>query len=358
MTLRVAIVGCGKAAENHVAEVKKRHHTDVVAACDSESLMAEQFAIRHGISARYCDFDRMVREQQPDIVHITTPPQSHCSLALQSIDAGCHVFVEKPLAENKDSAAEMIHRAEKADCKLTIGWTYYFDPVVRTMRELIAGGVIGEPVHLNVFHAYDLHGSFGRAVLEDPTHWIHQLKGGLLHNNLDHLFSLIVEFLGSEAPTLSFNAWQAGDSPYSGLIDELRLSMAHERLSVDIGFSSRAKPIGHFLTLIGTKSTVHLNIANQTLTQDRTSNLPGAFGRLAYGLDQTKQAASRVLRNCTRFARSDFPALPGLSYLVSAFYDCVEYDHDVPIPYEHILQVSTWLNDVVDRVERTKAACQ
>ena len=355
MTLRVAIVGCGKAAENHITEVKKRHHTNVVAVCDSEPLMAEQFSVRHGIVTNYCDFGQMLREQQPDVVHITTPPQSHCLLALQSIDAGCHVFVEKPLAETRDSAAEMIRSAENAGCKLTIGWTYYFDPVVRMMRELVAHGQIGEPVHLSVFHAYDLQGHFGRAVLEDRSHWVHQLKGGLLHNNLDHLFSLIVEFVEEEATTLSVNAWKAADSPYAGLMDELRLSMQSDHLSVEVGFSSRARPLGHSVTLVGTKSTIHLNIANQTLIQDRASDLPGPLGRIAYGLDQTKQAASRLVRNCTRFVRSDFPALPGLGHLISSFYDSIEYDHDLPIPYEHILRVSSWLNDVVNRVEQTRA---
>jgi predicted dehydrogenase len=357
MILRVAIVGCGKAAENHIAEIKKRHQTDVVAVCDSDPLMAEQFSLRHRVGARYCDFSQMLREQQPEVVHIATPPQSHCLLALQSIESGCHVFVEKPLAESRDRAAEMIRSAEKAGRKLTIGWTYYFDPVVRMMRELIAQGQIGEPVHLNVFHAYDLQGNFGRALLEDPTHWIHQLKGGLLHNNLDHLFSLIVEFVGYENTTLSLNAWQAANSPYAGLLDELRLSMTNARLSADIGFSSRARPLGHFLTLMGTKSTIHLNIANQTLIQDRVSNLPGPFGRLAYGLDQTRQAVASVVRNCARFVRSDFPALPGLGHLISAFYDSIEYDQDVPISYEYILRVSSWLSEVVNRVEQTMTVC-
>lgn len=357
MTLRVAIVGCGKAAENHITEIQKRLHTDVVAVCDSEPLMAEQFSVRHGIAARYYDFNQMLREQEPDVVHIATPPQSHCVLALQSIEAGCHVFVEKPLAENKDSAAEIVRSAENAGCKLTIGWTYYFDPIVRRMRDLIAEGQIGEPVHLSAFHAYDLQGNFGRAILEDRTHWAHQLKGGLLHNNLDHLFSLIVEFLRDETAVLSLDAWQAADSPYAGLMDELRLSMANAGLSVDIGFSSKARPLGHFLTLRGTKSTIHLNTANQTLIQDRASNLPGPLGRLAYGFDQTRQAAATVVRNCTRFARSDFPALPGLGHLISAFYESIEYDHDVPIPYEHILRVSSWLNEVVNRVEQTRGVC-
>jgi len=96
MSLRVAIVGCGKAAENHAAEIRKRYDAELLAACDSELLMAEQSCFRHGAGTPYSDFRRMLDEQCPDVVHLTTPPQSHCSLALESMDAGCHVFVEKP----------------------------------------------------------------------------------------------------------------------------------------------------------------------------------------------------------------------------------------------------------------------
>ncbi len=358
MTLRVAIIGCGKAAENHVSEIKKRRDAVLVGACDYEPLMAEQFSLRHGIVASYTDFSQLLNEQQPDVVHITTPPQSHYSLALKSIEAGCHLLVEKPLADSRNSAAEIVRRAEHEGCKLTVGWTYYFDPVVRSMRELISQGLVGDPVHLDIFQAYDLEGNFGKAVVQDPTHWVHELKGGLLHNNLDHLLSLVVEFITDESPVRSVHAWHSTALPETELIDELRMTLANESTSAQITFSCKARPLGHFATLAGTKSTVRINIANQTLTQDCSSNLPGPVGRLAYGLDQTRQAAFRSLSNCARFVRSDFHALPGLSYLISAFYDSIEHNDDVPIPYEQILRVSAWIDEVVNRIEQTKAVCQ
>src|ERR1700751_5570920 len=138
MTLRVAIVGCGKAAKNHVAEIKKLPNVSLVAACDSELLMADQFGLRHGVQAHYSDLQTMLNEQSPDVVHIATPPQSHVRLALMAIEAGCHRFLEKPLAETSEQAAEIIHRAECTGRKLTVGWTYYFDPTLRAVRELIA----------------------------------------------------------------------------------------------------------------------------------------------------------------------------------------------------------------------------
>ena len=79
--LRVAIVGCGKIADAHVEEVGKIAGARVAAVCDRELLMAEQLAVRYGVASHYDDFARLLDEIRPDVVHITTPPQSHLALA-------------------------------------------------------------------------------------------------------------------------------------------------------------------------------------------------------------------------------------------------------------------------------------
>ncbi len=352
MTLRVAIVGCGKAAENHVAEIKKLPNISLIAACDSEPLMAEQFALRHGVQACYSDLEALLNEQCPDVVHIATPPQSHVQLALAAIEAGCHLFVEKPLAETSERAAEIIHRAECTGTKLTVGWTYYFDITLRAARELIARGSLGDPVHLDAFLAYDLHGMFGAAVIDEPTHWVHNLKGKLVQNNLDHLLSLLVDFFCDESSALNINAWQATASPYPDLVDELRFLLRGEHISAHVAFSCRARPLGHFLTIAGTKGTVHLDITNQLLTRDCSSTLPGPFGRLAVGTAHLRQLASQNLKNFARFLRSDFHALPGFEFLVRSFYRSIERNEAVPISYAHIMRVSGWMDQVVNQLHQ------
>ncbi len=84
-----------------------------VAACDVEGLMAEQLALRFGIPEHFDNFDTMLRKVNPDVVHITTPPQYHVPLAESAMAAGCHVFVEKPLALNYRDARYLIEYARK-----------------------------------------------------------------------------------------------------------------------------------------------------------------------------------------------------------------------------------------------------
>src|SRR5262245_59682647 len=109
MSLKVAIVGCGKIADGHVEEIQKLPTRGrVVAVCDREGLMAEQLAVRYAIPNWYERFEEMIEKERPDVVHITTPPRSHLPLAKASMEAGAHVYVEKPFALSAAEADEMI----------------------------------------------------------------------------------------------------------------------------------------------------------------------------------------------------------------------------------------------------------
>ena len=81
--LRVAIIGCGKIADQHVAACRRIGNCEIVGLCDREVLMASQLGERFGITACFSDAAEMLRVVKPDVVHITTPPQGHFSLAKQ-----------------------------------------------------------------------------------------------------------------------------------------------------------------------------------------------------------------------------------------------------------------------------------
>src|SRR5216684_3189714 len=150
MTLRVAIVGCGKIADGHVQEVQKlTDEARLVAVCDREMLLAEQLAVRYGIPRHYDDFSKLLEVEKPDVVHITTPPESHLRLGKLALEAGCHIYVEKPFALSRADAADLIAAAERADRRVTVGYFSYFDPPALAMRELIAAGVAMAPAAIS-----------------------------------------------------------------------------------------------------------------------------------------------------------------------------------------------------------------
>src|ERR1700730_16663326 len=108
MTLKVGIIGCGKIADGHIEEIQKLSCARVVAVCDLEPILAEQLACRYSVPNWYADFDHMLSECRLDVIHIATPPHSHVTLARKAAEAGCHVFLEKPLAPMAQDALSLI----------------------------------------------------------------------------------------------------------------------------------------------------------------------------------------------------------------------------------------------------------
>ena len=187
--IRVGIVGCGRIADAHV-EQARAVGAEVVAVCDREPLMARQLADRLGIEHRHDDLAAMLAAHDLDVVHITTPPAPHPELVATAVDAGCHVFVEKPIAVDAVAAGQIVDRARRA------GPSPGRQPLVRPRgadRSSSTGWwatvALGDLVHVESVLGYDLGGDYGLAAMTDGGHWVHDLPGKLVHNVLDHVVS-------------------------------------------------------------------------------------------------------------------------------------------------------------------------
>lgn len=351
MTLKVVLVGCGKVADQHIAEIQKTSAARMVAVCDTELLMAKQVAVRYHIPNYYTDFDEMLAKENPDVVHIATPPSSHLSLARKALDANCHLVVEKPVALDFAAAEQLVRHAERRQRKLTVCYTYYFDPILRTLRALVQEGAMGEVVHLESFLGYDLAGAFGRPLLADRDHWVHSLPGGLLQNVLDHILNKITEFLPDDNPSVLVRSWQGSQEvTNSSLLDELRVMIVGQRASAYGTFSAQIRPVQHTLIFHGTKNTAYLDFTNSTITLDASTKLPGVIGRLATPFGRSWRHFRQGGKNLARFARSDYQFFAGFQTLIAEFHESILHDTPLPIPYREILRVAAMTDAVIDQL--------
>ena len=339
--LRVAIVGCGKIADAHAAEIAKlAPRARLVACCDRELLQAEQLASRFGIPAHDDDFAALLARERPDVVHVTAPPGAHLELARQAIDAGAHIYVEKPFTLSAADTRALLDHAEAAGRKVTVGYASFFDPPALRMRELIAAGALGEPVHVESFWGYDLESAFGRAQLADRGHWVHELPGKLAHNVIDHTLSKVCEFLPDERPRVLAH----------GSAEELRVLLAGEHVTAYATFSSRIHPAAHFTRVYGTAGTLHVDYVGRTVVREREPALPSAFGRLLPAFQQAAGYLGEGAANVVRFARSDFHYFAGLQTQLDRFYVAIEHDGPPPYPYRDIVRVSELLDEIFSQV--------
>jgi predicted dehydrogenase len=361
MPLNVAVVGCGKIADAHVEEVQKFADARVAAVCDLEPLMAEQLAVRYGVPRWFADVDEMLASVPLDVVHITTPPQSHTPLGMKAIDAGCHVFVEKPLSIDAATGRKLIDYAIAKGRKLSINYWPNFDPPALQLRELVEAGVIGEPVHIESYLGYNLAGGFGQALLKDSNHWVHRLPGKLFQNTLDHILNKISPFLKDEQPRLhafGYRRRAAAGTGADAVADELRVVLQGEKVSAYATLCSHAKPAGHFLRLYGERNTVHVDYNLRTVILDGDQTLPSAVGRLVPPFAQSWRHMRAGMANASLFARSRFHYFAGMRELLLRFYSSIQHGTPLPISYVEMLRVAEWMDRIFAQVAQETAAVE
>jgi predicted dehydrogenase len=354
MKLRIGIVGCGKIADGHVEQVQTIGSAELVAVCDLEPIMAEQLAVRYGIPKYYSDFDQMLAAERLDVVHITTPPQSHLPLTEKAVAAGCHVFVEKPLALTCAAGRKLIEAVERAGRKLSINYWFNFDPQGIALREIVASGEIGDVVHVESYFGYSLAGAFGEALLRDADHWVHRLPGKLFQNTLDHILNKISPFLTDPHPAVHAAAYRRREKVNNditeALLDELRVMIRGEKVSAYATFCSHAKPVGHFLRVYGTRRTLHVDYNARTVVFDGEQTLPSAIGRLMPPFSQGWQHIRQGLRNVRLFGRNEYHYFAGMNRLISLFYESILKNGPAPIAYEEILRVTSLMDEIFVQV--------
>lgn len=360
MPLTIAMAGCGKIADEQYEEIAKMPElARVVAVWDPEALMAEDMSARHGIPAFYDDFERMLKLERPDVVHLTTPPASHLALARAAAAAGSHVYVEKPLTLNHADSKALIDHVVACGRKLTIGHAFHFDPPALELRELCDRGALGDIVHVEALYGYDLGGPFGKGLMGDSRHWVHSLPGRLLHNNLDHLLGKALDFMPDASPRIlaignRLRSERFGDER-DAFADELRVVLSGERTTFHGTFSAHARPLGHSVRVHGTRATAHADFVARTVTLEPDATLPGALGRVVPAFQHGARYLREGTRNLGRFARSDLHFFAGLNRLLRSFYESIANDTPPPIPYGDILRVSAWLDEIFRQVPQARA---
>jgi predicted dehydrogenase len=357
--LNIGIIGCGKIADGHIEEIQKLGCARVLAVCDLEPILAEQLALRYSVPHWYADFDRMLSTHRLDVVHIATPPQSHLALAQKAAEEGCHVFLEKPLALNATDGRHLIECLRQTSRKMTINYWYNFETPALALKEFVANGNLGDPIHIESYYGYDLAGGFGQALLSDDRHWVHQMPGKLFQNIIDHAINKIIPFLPNEPVEVIARAYRRRhlhDDCTDGVLDELRVMILAGGMSAYVTFCSHARPVGHFMRVYGTKNTVHVDFALRSMSIENKQSVPGAVGRLLPSFESVWQTMRQATRNAREFAGSQFQFFAGMNRLLSLFYKSILHDTPVPISYAEILRVSQIMDEISAQVYPVRLA--
>ncbi len=334
--LKVAIVGCGKIADAHAAQIQRLEGCEIVGVYDREPLMAKQFYERFSVKRYFDDLTGLLSDARPDVVHVTTPPQSHFAIARFCLERGCHVYVEKPFTVDEAEAQSLVELATERRLKLTVGHDDQFSHVARRMRALVQSGYLGGP----------------------PVHWVRNLPGKLLHNVISHGLARIAEFLTSDSPQVIAYGFV---SPFlkrlneDAIVDELRVIIAEEeRTTAYFTFSSQMRPSIHQFRVYGPKGGLSLDQDHETLIRLRAGRFKSYLEKFVPPVILAEQHLENLLRNVKTFLARDFQMKSGMKYLIEAFYRSIIEDGPVPIPYREILLTARMMDAIFAQLATTR----
>ena len=203
--LSICLVGVGSIGRRHLRLLQERDDVKVSVVEPNDQSWARA-AAECGAAPRYTSLEMALDHEHPDAVAVATPHQTHAPLVIQALEAGYHVFCEKPMSDSLSQCVEMLHAAEKSDKVFTVGFMFHFDPYIRKIKQLLDEGRIGKPVHYSSRFAT-----------------FNTLKCSITHHQEHTPFSVVMDcihdtdllcWLTGKTPDFAFsNAIQAGDLP-------------------------------------------------------------------------------------------------------------------------------------------------
>ncbi len=145
--IKIGIIGLGVMGAIFAKSLERYTEAKLTAVSDINATLAHQFAEKYGIN-EYTDYDRMLQEEELDAVLICTPDQYHLAPVQSACKANVHIFIEKPLATDSQSAKEILALAQNYKKTFMVGHTLRFDPRFANAYNSIARHEIGEILHI------------------------------------------------------------------------------------------------------------------------------------------------------------------------------------------------------------------
>jgi predicted dehydrogenase len=185
--IRFGIVGCGRIAPRHAEAIRDLPGATLVAVADKIETRAKHFGCDHGADA-LTDYRALLDRDDVDVVDICTPSGMHAQTAIEAMQAGKHVIVEKPMALSLEDADRMIATARDTGRRLCVVLQNRYNPPVQDLRRLLDEGRLGRLLLGNAcvrwyrpqeYYNDDWHGTWamdGGALMNQSIHHIDALQ--------------------------------------------------------------------------------------------------------------------------------------------------------------------------------------
>jgi len=340
-SLRVGLVGCGPVTqEAHIPQLVKIRNVEIVATCDKDEELAKTVAKRLDINKYYADSSQLLNNEQLDVIDICTPPNTHTTLCIQAMEAGCHVLVEKPLALTVKEADEMVSAAKRNQVKLCVAHNNLFEPMAMKAESIISQGGIGDLTGIDI----ECSVAKDKPEMVNKDHWYHRLPGGAFGEVLPHPIYLAMAFLGRLEP-VAVSARKLGSYDWV-VADELRVILEGENGTATITSSCNSLRETKALVFFGTKMNLLIDIPNSILFTYSGSDLSRP---ILEDLRRAFQQASNGVRRSLTWISGRHHG--GHDTLIRRFIESIQNATDSPVTMEDAREVTRVYEKIVAQID-------
>lgn len=142
--IKVGVIGCGYWGPNLIRNFNENYHTDIRYACDLNHERIDRVKLRYPHINITTKYKELLRDEDILAVAIATPVFTHYKLVKESLEAGKHVLVEKPLTSTVREAEKIVNLASKKGLVLLVDHTFIYTNAIRRIKEFITAGELGE----------------------------------------------------------------------------------------------------------------------------------------------------------------------------------------------------------------------
>ena len=342
---RVGVIGAGYVSSYHLRALQNLRDVQIVGITDLDKKKAQKVALTFRIP--FLPSSQELYAAHPDAVHILTPPSSHCALALEALDMGCHVFVEKPMAMSAEECERMIHKASEVKRTLSVDHSAKFDPTVQKALAIVKAGNIGAVVAVDYFRSSEYPPYRGGPM---PTQF---QEGGYPFRDLGvHALYLMEAFLGE---IRDVKIWPSATGHHPHLFFDDWRSLVHCQKGIGhVHLSWTTRPMQHLLLVQGTQGVISLDLYLQTCVLHRKLSLPKPVEAMVNATRAFISLASQICGNSIRVATGKMVRSEDIHCAVREFHLARSRGSEPPISADEGKRMVTWLESAAWQADARK----
>lgn len=205
--MHIGVIGCGYWGPNLIRNLVENKEVTTLTVCDKDSVKLQKILDRYPTVRGTKNSEELFADASVVAVVIATPASTHHPLGMKALQAGKHVFIEKPMATSAEECKDLIAVAKKNNCRLMVGHTFMYSPPVLKIKEEIDEGTLG-----NIYYITASRVNLG----------LHQKDVSVIWDLAPHDFSILFYWLGERPVAVSA---LGGDFVQKGIPDVAFINM-------------------------------------------------------------------------------------------------------------------------------------